>query len=50
MGEVKALTVLSVCKFRGEYFPGLMCMSPKVPISSDILTEALNYLDQLNVF
>ena len=27
-----------------------MCMSPKGPISSEILTEALKYLDQLNVF
>ena len=50
MGEGKALTRLSVCKFRWILIPGLMCMSPKGSISSEILTEALKYLDQLNVF
>ena len=50
MGEVKSLPGLLVFKFRGEYIPGLICMSPKVSISSDILTKALNYLDKFNIF
>ena len=50
MGEVKALTRFLVCKFRGKLIPGSMCISPKGPISSKILTEALKYLDHLNVF
>ena len=37
-------------QLRGESISGLMCMSPKVSISSDILTEALKYLVQLNFF
>ena len=50
MGEGKALPGLPVCKFRGKLIPGLMCMSPKVSVVSEILTEALKYLDHLNVF
>ena len=50
MEEGKAIHGLPVCKFRGIFIPDLMCMSPKGSISSDILTEALKYLDQLNVF
>ena len=50
MGEGKALTGLPVYKFRGELIPGLMFMSHKGSISYDILTEALKYLDKLNVF
>ena len=49
MGDRKTLIGFPVWKFRGKSIPYLMCMSPKVSISSDILTEALNYLDQLNV-
>ena len=41
MGEVKALPGLPVCKVRVKSIPGLMYMSPKVSIRSDILTEAL---------
>ena len=50
MGEGKALYGFPVCKFRGKFIPGLMCMSPKESINSEILTEALKYLDRLNVF
>ena len=50
MGEGKALPGFPVCKFRGELIPGLMCISPKVSIRSEILTEVLKYFDQLNVF
>ena len=50
MGEGKAITGLPVWKFRGELIPGLMCMSPKGSISSKIVTEAIKYLDQINVF
>ena len=50
MGEGKALPGFPVCKFRGKSIPGFMCMSPKISISSTILTEALKYLDQLNFF
>ena len=50
MGDVKALLGLPVCKFRGKLIPGLMCMPPKGSISSEILTEALKYVDQINVF
>ena len=50
MGEIKELPGLPVGKFRGGFVPGLMYMSSKESIISDILTEALKYLDQLNVF
>ena len=50
IGEGKALPGLPVWKFRGELIPGLMCMSPKGSIISEILTEALKYLYQINVF
>ena len=50
MGEGKAHPVFPVYNFRGGVIPGLMRMSPKGPISSEILTKALKYLDQLNVF
>ena len=50
MGEGKALSRLPVRKFRGKFIPGLICMPPKESTSSDILTEALKYLDKLNVF
>ena len=50
MGEGKALPGLTVCKFREKLIPGLMCMFTKVSISSEIMTEALKYLDNLNVF
>ena len=50
MGEGKALPGFPVCKLIGKFIPGLMCMSPKVSISSEIPTEALKYLYQLNVF
>ena len=50
MGEGKALPGLPVCKFRRKAIPGLMRMSHKGSIRSNILTEALKYLDQLNVF
>ena len=50
IGEGKALPGLTLCKFRRKLILGLMCMYTKVSIRSDILTEALKYLDQLNVF
>ena len=50
MVEGKALPGLPVCKFRGGLIPGLMCMSPKGLISSEILSEVLKYFDHLNVF
>ena len=50
MEEGKALPGLPVYKFRGKLIPGLMCMSPKGSIISEILTEELKYLDQLNLF
>ena len=50
MVEGKAIPGLPVCKFRGKLIPGLMYMTPKRSISSDIITEALKYLDQLNIF
>ena len=50
MGKGRALPELPVCNFTGELIPGLMCMSPKGSISSNILTEPLKYLDQINVF
>ena len=50
MGEGKALTRFPVCNLRGAFIIGLMCMSHKRSISSDIITEALKYLDRLNVF
>ena len=50
MGERKALPGFPVCKFRGKLITGLMCMSPKVSISSYILTEALKYLDLIYFF
>ena len=50
MGELKGIPGFSLCKFRGKLIPGLMCMSPKVSVVSEILTEALKYLDHLNVF
>ena len=50
MGEGKALPGFPVCNFRGKFIPGLMCMSLKGSISSEILTEVLKYLYQLNVF
>ena len=34
----------------GGWIPGLMCISPKRSIVSKILTEAIKYLDHLNVF
>ena len=50
VGRGKKFTGLPVWKFNGELIPGLMWMYPKVSIIYDILTEALKYLDQLNVF
>ena len=50
MGECKALPNFPVCNFRGKFIPGLMCTSPKWSISSKILTEALKYLYEINVF
>ena len=50
MGEGKSLHGLPVCKFSCKPIPGLMCMSPKVSIRSNILTKVLNYLDQHDVF
>ena len=50
MGEGKALPGLPVCKFGSKSIPGLICMSSKVSISSKILSEALKYLDKINVF
>ena len=50
MGEDKEVPKLPVWKFRGELITGLMCMYPKISIRSEILTEALKYLDQLNIF
>ena len=50
MVEGNAIPGFPVCKFRGKFIPGLICISPKGSISSKILTEALKYLDQLNLF
>ena len=50
MVEGKILPGFPVCNFRGKLILGLMCMSPKGSISSEIINEALKYLDQLNVF
>ena len=50
MGEGKELPGFPVCKFRGKLIPSLICIPPKGSISSNILTEALKNLDQLNVF
>ena len=50
MGEGKALPGLPVYNFRGKLIPGLICMSPKGSISSEILNEALKYLDHISVF
>ena len=49
-GGVKALPGLPVCKFSRKLVPGLMCMSSKGSIISNILPETLKYLDRLNVF
>ena len=48
--EGKALPGFPVCKFRGKLIEGLMYIPPKGSIISNILTEALTYLDQRNVF
>ena len=50
MGKVEAFTGLPVWKFRLKLIPGLICMSPKWSIISEILTEAIKYFYQLNVF
>ena len=50
MGEGKELPGFPVYKFRGKLIKSWMCISPKGLISSEIRTEALKYLDQLNVF
>ena len=50
MGEGKAPPGLPFCKFRRKLIPGLMCMSSKGSIISNILPETLKYLDRLNVF
>ena len=49
MEEFKALPGLPVSKFRGGFISGLMCMSSKVSIRSEILTDTLKYLDHINV-
>ena len=50
MGEGKSLPGFPVFKFRWGVIPALMYVSPQGKIRSEILTEALKYLDQLNVF
>ena len=50
MVEGNTLPGCPVCKFRGKSITGLMCIYLKVSISSENTTEALKYLDQLNIF
>ncbi|CAJ1940936.1 unnamed protein product [Cylindrotheca closterium] len=49
-GPGKALPGLPVCVFRGKEVPGMVAVSPKGSMTSEILKKALETLDKLGVY